>query len=1129
MAGELPRPGVEVLQTFKTASPSFTRPTLVPCAVGPAFEVINVLSSDGTLNSKAKYGSYAQFGSAITESSFPDPRNNIDELNVLEESVRPFMLSGGTLTELLTDPGSAFLATSHGAGKAALTSEVPSGFGTGLALQGKVLVLAIDQPARLSTVKDVTVTFSGSSALTAEQCASQINLAVGQTVAFVVGTGLTKQVRIVSPTFGAMSSVTVRAGGSANTLLQLGYNNGSAAHEERVEGSGFCGEDQNDNTTKTPWIKFRQGSYMVDGSTIATAQTKAGLVNIETNTFVADSWGSVTFGSSGTYDLRVGDFFYADGLRPGGAEVSKVEASRFKLGTINAAQSIADSSGKYISKVYDTLQVGTLYDANPLAPSFAYFKANDINWKRVAPTAAVLTGAVPASAAIAGSLSGSVGNSGPYLVAGLTLHYVSTIEGVDYEGVFTFTGGPYSDDAGLPGAGLLTAIDKVAALLNGHIPGVSVASSTPGVGNGVLKFVCSIAGRLDSITIKKDGTANAALGFSTSSDTTSSNQADASFTGLTGKSMSFKLDSNPHIYSVGFSSNSIDLAVTEINHALGAVVASKSSSATPSLVLTSTLKGSASKLEVLQTNPTGAEVTFGFVAGSNTVSSTGSGRPLPDAYLDDASVLHIQSQVVRDLVTGYPLDPKFNTATLYIQFKALRLDVTAVAKVAGVLRISDIPTLSAVLDPLTEDNPLGLAAFLMMINAPTFEVKLLGVDEVTAAAPMGTGPAYARAASLLEAEEVYALAPLTQDEVIHSLWVTHATVMSEPEQGGERIVFFNKKMPTRKNPTVALSGTQGNSTTTVNQMLLDGNPAPGLVAAGVNSSLPIPESAEVYLEFEVGGELRRYSVSSITGAMVNLRTSFSSTVNSEGFYSTTGLTEVVVNASYSLKVRGASLTVPGSNPPRPDYSLLSTTVSDANAGYGNRRAYSVFPDTVKTIISGIEKSIPGYYACACIAGMVAAKPPQQGFTNYPMTGLTGVAGTEKFSKKQLNVIAGGGTYILAQDASDGPVFSRHQLSTDTSSIETRELSITKVVDFTAKFLRLSIRKFIGSNNINDGLMDALGTTISAVLKFLESSGVLSGANLNNIVQDSVNKDTVLIDVTLDVPYPCNYIRLTLAV
>jgi hypothetical protein len=126
-------------------------------------------------------------------------------------------------------------------------------------------------------------------------------------------------------------------------------------------------------------------------------------------------------------------------------------------------------------------------------------------------------------------------------------------------------------------------------------------------------------------------------------------------------------------------------------------------------------------------------------------------------------------------------------------------------------------------------------------------------------------------------------------------------------------------------------------------------------------------------------------------------------------------------------------------------------------------------------------------------------------------------------------MAGGGTYILIQDAIGAPVSSRHQLSTDLTSIETRELSITKVVDFVAKFLRVSVRKFIGVNVINKDLLDSLGTTIHAALKFLEEVGVLNGSNINQIVQDTTNPDTVLVDVTLDVPFPCNYIRITLVV
>lgn len=1110
MAAQLPQPGVQIVQQFATPSPTFVRPTLVPCVVGAAFEVIKVLNTDGTINSKALYGLYSQIPLSITESAFPDPRNNIDELDVLEDTVAPYMLAGGNLNQLPMNPGTGFLTTLHGAAKAAMQSAVFGG--GGLALAGLTLVVAIDQPVRLDTTKDVAVTFTGTGALSAAQAATQINTAVGKTVATVVGTSPNEKVQIASSVYGAMSSVTVRAGGSANTLLALGYSGASPAHEERVEGSGWRGQDDNNNNTTTPWIEFYRGAYLLDGVDTA-FDPKAGMYNVEDpTTLLSAKAAAVTFGTSvGQVPLTVGDFVYADGLRVKNGEVAKVESARFKIGTINTTLSTADANGNYITKVYDIQEVGTIFDASPFAPQYVYVVANGLDWRSVAPTPATLTGSTPATAATAGSVTGVGAGAGPFALAGLTLHYISIHDGVATEGTFTFTGGPFANMA------------AVEAAIGTSIPNVLVTDDA-----GVppqIKFTTTGVGRLNSITIKKDGTANASLGLSTSVDTTGTG-TDATFSGLTGQSLIVSFDSNPYQYLVVFTSDSLDLAVDEINAVVKYPVASKDGTGLR-MVLTSPLKGLASAITVPTQVPPGAETTMGLSTG---VAVAGTGRPNPDVYMDDALVLQVNAELLRDQVTGYPLNTQFNSGSLYIQFTALRKDVSPAAQVAGVLRLSDTTTLTSVLDPITEENPLALGLYMAMINAPTFEVKGLGIDQVTAAAPEGTSEAWARAAGMLESEEVYSLAPLTQDEVVMQLWNTHVNVMSQPEQGGERIVFINPVMPVRRNPTVALSGSSSNSTATANQLLLDASPIAGLVANGISDPSNIAETQGVYVEVTVGGQVRRYNVSSASGALLALRTVFSSTdTNADGFYSTTTLNVPVVSAAYAVKIRGASLVVPGSNPPLLDYELVAETVAAANAAYANRRLYSVFPDTIKTTIQGNEKSLPGYYACAAIAGMCAAQPPQQGFTNFPITGLTGVVGTEKFTKSQLNVMAAGGTYILFQSAIGAPISSRHQLSTDLTSIETRELSITKVVDFVAKFLRVSVRKFIGTNVINKSLLDTLGSTIHAALKFLEEVGVLNGSNINQLVQDTANLDTVLVDVTLDVPYPCNYIRITLVV
>ena len=57
MAAELPRPGVEVIQVFRTVTPTVVSPTLVPCIVGVCKQIVDVLSTTATgastLNSSA--------------------------------------------------------------------------------------------------------------------------------------------------------------------------------------------------------------------------------------------------------------------------------------------------------------------------------------------------------------------------------------------------------------------------------------------------------------------------------------------------------------------------------------------------------------------------------------------------------------------------------------------------------------------------------------------------------------------------------------------------------------------------------------------------------------------------------------------------------------------------------------------------------------------------------------------------------------------------------------------------------------------------------------------------------------------------------------------------------------------
>jgi hypothetical protein len=505
----------------------------------------------------------------------------------------------------------------------------------------------------------------------------------------------------------------------------------------------------------------------------------------------------------------------------------------------------------------------------------------------------------------------------------------------------------------------------------------------------------------------------------------------------------------------------------------------------------------------------------------------GATRPRADLIVDANGNATLKQEQLRDLQG----DPTVNTGLIYISYTAVRQDVTSLADSPGLLRFDDTTQLEEALAPINTDNPLALGLYFALINAPGVQVTGLGVDAISADSPYGTVEAFARAAEYLEGYEVYAIAPLTHEGTVHQVFSTHVTGMSAPAQKGERVAIVNGEVPTKRQDTLVASGTDGSTVGSGGTQFDTGvsNLTALVQAAGVSPVGVIPVSAGLFLD--IGSNALNYSIQSIAGSVVTIRTTFSPGENDDNFYSTTDLNDpplppALVDEAFSVKIRGASLVTAAG----PDRDGVAETVAAISSGYGNRRLWNTFPDQCAAIIEGIEQLIPGFYLTAGISGMVGQNAPQQSFTNFPMTGYTRVVGSnDSFNSRQLNVMAAGGTWIVVQEAQGVPLTARMALTTDMTSIETRTDSITKVVDYTAKMLRYSLRSFIGRFNITQGFLDALSSVIDGVGGMLVETGVLIGFNVNNIIQDEDNPDTVLVDVTLDVPYPCNYIRLTLVI
>lgn len=526
--------------------------------------------------------------------------------------------------------------------------------------------------------------------------------------------------------------------------------------------------------------------------------------------------------------------------------------------------------------------------------------------------------------------------------------------------------------------------------------------------------------------------------------------------------------------------------------------------------------------------------TFYFVA-NGLPANAALDRPDPDCTVDQNNGdTSFKSTLVRDTAgTWHTL-----SLTSYLQYTALRKDVSPEADNPALLVLDGTTQLTSLIEPVDATNPFAAGMYMALLNSSGAQASGISIDTNSALEPYGTVAAYARAFAFLEAKEVYAIAVLTSDIAVAQIANTHAVLMSQPEYKGERIAICCLPQPNRAVNTLVASGQcdRGGSSATIDTGIA--NLSALLVANGIDASGDIPagntyngKKGGVYLQVADDGS--RYSIKRVVGSTVQIRyraNEFEYGSNDDGFFYATGTlpTTPWISFDFSTSIRGIELLLPDG---KPDKDAIANTYQDLGNSFSSRRFWNLVLDTCQATLNGISQSLPGFYMCAAYAGLVGGQPPQQSFTNFPIVGFTAVRGTnDYFSARQLNRIAAGGNTIIVQDpANNGPIFPRMALTTDMTSVETRTDSITKCLDFTAKFLRRSLRIFIGRFNINQGFLDTLSHVVQGLLQFLTGSFVLVDAEINNIVQSDSEPDAVMLDITVDPPYPCNYIQVRLIV
>ena len=219
------------------------------------------------------------------------------------------------------------------------------------------------------------------------------------------------------------------------------------------------------------------------------------------------------------------------------------------------------------------------------------------------------------------------------------------------------------------------------------------------------------------------------------------------------------------------------------------------------------------------------------------------------------------------------------------------------------------------------------------------------------------------------------------------------------------------------------------------------------------------------------------------------------------------------------------------------YSAAETAdvVASVSKAMASRRMINVFPSEFKN--DGMMMT--GEFAACAIAGLISATEPQQPITNVTVRGIDDIPMVyQTFNRAQLNTMAAGGTFIIAQDMPNDLVYVRHQITTayPNGNLNTAELSITKNVDSISYAFAQAFRPYYGKNNVTPNLLAILGNlTRNLITNFASSSSVYGPQLIANeteihyIRQNDLLKDHVDVAITIGVPYPCNNIDIVLTV
>ncbi len=406
--------------------------------------------------------------------------------------------------------------------------------------------------------------------------------------------------------------------------------------------------------------------------------------------------------------------------------------------------------------------------------------------------------------------------------------------------------------------------------------------------------------------------------------------------------------------------------------------------------------------------------------------------------------------------------------TIKIGYRALRNDLDPI------FEIESVEMAEEKLINLSSMNPMGLAMLRALDNAGSSVLCSPAYESTTLDPTTNNFTSADIQLNAISSRELYAMVPLTTDTTAIDALEAHAVDYSSAINKKERMVIAA--------PLIPWTGNVGEDTSDTAEAIKQ-------------RALLKQERRLVYVFPDVTYTSELRHVSTLTSSYLN---------------NVQGVTDqpTYLAQDYTITVSGVDY----------KYRIGDTLTSTMLSNFASVQSY------VRVYVA-----VPGYILAAGIGGQVGGGlSPDAPHTNVPVGGFSRLHySTDTFSETNFNTMAEGGNYLMVQNSVFGPVYSRHQLTTDMTSVERRELSILKSLDFVAKFIRTGTSPYIGRYNITPQFMKLLNMVLQAQALYLVREGYVNDLKILKVEQDATQMDTILVVLSVAVKYPVNYIKITL--